>query len=98
MAKYDAVVLNNTTQLAIPDDGKKQALLDFVRGGKGIVGIHAATDNFYKWPEAAAMMGGLFAGHPWGGGGTALCQPGDGTGYGYSQCNYERAKGRFLRR
>ena len=70
LAKYDAVVLNNTTQLAIPDDAKKQALLDFVRGGKGIVGIHAATDNFYKWPEAAAMMGGLFAGHPWGGGGT----------------------------
>ena len=70
LAKYDAVALNNTTQLAIPDDGKKQALLDFVRGGKGIVGIHAATDNFYKWPEAAAMMGGLFAGHPWGGGGT----------------------------
>lgn len=70
LAKYDAVVLNNTTQLAIPDDGKKQALLDFVRRGKGLVGIHAATDNFYKWPEAAAMMGGLFAGHPWGGGGT----------------------------
>ncbi len=70
LARYDAIVLNNTTQLALPDEAKKQALLEFVRGGKGIVGIHAATDNFYKWPEAAAMMGGLFAGHPWGGGGT----------------------------
>ena len=70
LAKYDAVVLNNTTHLAMPDEAKKQALMDFVRGGKGIVGIHAATDNFYDWPDAAKMMGGLFAGHPWGGGGT----------------------------
>jgi hypothetical protein len=70
LAKYDAVILNNTTQLKLPDAGKKQALLDFVRQGKGLVGIHAATDSFYDWPEAAAMVGGLFDGHPWGAGGT----------------------------
>jgi type 1 glutamine amidotransferase len=69
LAKYDGIVLNNTTTLKLPAAGK-QALLDFVRGGKGIVGIHAATDNFYDWPEGADMMGGLFDGHPWGGGGT----------------------------
>lgn len=70
LAKYDAVVLNNTTGLKLPDTGKKQALLDFVQKGKGIIGIHAATDCFYDWPEAAAMLGGLFDGHPWGGNGT----------------------------
>jgi len=70
LAKYDALVLNNTTQLKLPDAGKKQALLAFVRNGKGIIGIHAATDSFYDWPEAAAMLGGLFDGHPWGAGGT----------------------------
>jgi len=70
LAKYDAIVLNNTTQLKMPDAAKKQALLDFVQKGKGIVGIHAATDCFYDWSEAAAMMGGLFDGHPWGAGGT----------------------------
>lgn len=69
LAKYDAVVLNNTTRIKLSDT-QKQALLDFVRRGKGIVGIHAATDNFYDWPEGAKMMGGLFCGHPWGGGGT----------------------------
>jgi type 1 glutamine amidotransferase len=69
LAKYDAVVLNNTTQLKLTEE-RAQALLSFVRGGKGIVGIHAATDNFYKWPDGAKMMGGLFDGHPWGGGGT----------------------------
>jgi type 1 glutamine amidotransferase len=41
-----------------------------VRGGKGLVGLHAATDNFYDWPEGIHMMGGVFAGHPWGAGGT----------------------------
>jgi type 1 glutamine amidotransferase len=75
LAKYDAVVFNNTTGLKFPDDQKKQALLDFVKNGKGVVGIHAATDNFGNWPEAATMMGGLFAGHPWGGGGTWAFKP-----------------------
>jgi len=69
LKKYDAVLLNNTTGLKLSDT-QKQALLDFVRGGKGIIGIHAATDNFYQWPDGAKMMGGLFCGHPWGGGGT----------------------------
>jgi hypothetical protein len=48
LAKYDAVVLNNTTHLKLSDEAK-QNLLDFVRAGKGLVGIHAATDNFYDW-------------------------------------------------
>lgn len=30
----------------------------------------AATDSFYDWPEAAALLGGLLDGHPWGAGGT----------------------------
>jgi len=70
LATFDAVLLNNTTRLKFDDPRRRQALLDFVRGGKGLIGIHAATDNFYDWPEAAAMMGGLFDGHPWGAGGT----------------------------
>jgi type 1 glutamine amidotransferase/HEAT repeat protein len=43
----------------------RSGLLDFVRNGKGIVGIHAATDCFYDWPEYGEMMGGYFSGHPW---------------------------------
>ena len=67
--QFDAVCLNNTTRLQFEEPLRK-GLMDFVKGGKGIIGIHAATDNFYEWPEAAEMMGGQFAGHPWGGGGT----------------------------
>jgi type 1 glutamine amidotransferase len=43
----------------------KKSLLEFVSGGKGLVGIHAATDCLYKWPEYGQMMGGYFSGHPW---------------------------------
>jgi type 1 glutamine amidotransferase len=69
LAKYDAVVLNNTTRLKL-SDAQQQALIAFVRSGKGLIGIHAATDNFYTWPDGAKMLGALFNGHPWGGGGT----------------------------
>jgi len=65
LKQFDAVCFNNTTHLEFKDPALRQSLMDFVRGGKGIVGIHAATDNFYNWPEAAEMMGGQYEGHPW---------------------------------
>jgi type 1 glutamine amidotransferase/HEAT repeat protein len=64
LEKYDVIVFNNTTTLTF-NQAQRKAIMDFVKGGKGIVGIHAATDNFYQWPEAAEMMGGTFDGHPW---------------------------------
>lgn len=70
LKKFDAVMFNNTTRLKFGDPKRREALMDFVKKGKGIIGIHAASDNFYDFPEAAEMMGGLFAGHPWGAGGT----------------------------
>ncbi len=70
LAQFDAVLFNNTTKLEFSEPNQRQALMDFVKGGKGIIGIHAATDNFYTWPEAAEMMGGQFVAHPWTAGGT----------------------------
>jgi len=73
LRQFDAVCLNNTTGLLFdpketPD--RCEALMDFVKNGKGIASIHAATDNFKKWPAGEEMMGGKFTGHPWGAGGT----------------------------
>jgi type 1 glutamine amidotransferase len=73
LKKFDAVCFNNTTNLPFspqmsPDLCK--SLMDFVKSGKGIIGIHAATDNFNQWPEAQEMMGGKFTGHPWTANGT----------------------------
>lgn len=69
LAQYDAIIFNNTTNL-VPNEAQQQAILDFIHGGKGIVGFHAASDNFKQWEEGIALMGGVFNGHPWGAGGT----------------------------
>ena len=45
------------------DEAVKQSILDYVRSGKGIVGIHAATAAFQSWPEYGEMMGGYYGGH-----------------------------------
>ena len=41
----------------------RQGILEFVRGGKGIAGIHAATAAFSTWPEYGRMMGGYYGAH-----------------------------------
>jgi type 1 glutamine amidotransferase len=66
LAKFDAICFNNTTGELFDDPALRKSLMDFVKSGKGIVGIHAATDCFYKWAEFGEMMGGYFHGHPWG--------------------------------
>jgi len=63
--QFDAVVFNNTTKLKFADPNMRESLMNFIKSGKGIVGIHGAIDNFYDWPEAAEMMGGVFDQHPW---------------------------------
>lgn len=45
------------------DEAVKQSILEYVRSGKGIVGIHAATAAFQKWPAYGDMMGGYYGGH-----------------------------------
>jgi type 1 glutamine amidotransferase len=65
LARFDAICFNNTTGELFSDEELKRSLLDFVRGGKGVVGIHAATDCFYDWAEYGDLMGGYFDGHPW---------------------------------
>ncbi len=44
----------------------RKNFIEFIRSGKGFVGIHAATDTFYEWPEFGFMLGAQFDGHPWG--------------------------------
>src|SRR4051812_10358873 len=44
---------------------QKAALLNFVRSGRGFLGVHSATDTFYTWPDYLDLVGGYFNGHPW---------------------------------
>ena len=71
LARYDAVVLNNTTNMKTKENPfVVPALIDFVKSGKGLAVIHAGADNFNNDHDASEMIGGHFWGHPWGGGGT----------------------------
>lgn len=65
LKRFDAILFLSTTKLAFADPAARKALLDFVNNGKGIVGIHAASDNFDTWPEGQALIGGVFHNHPW---------------------------------
>ncbi len=83
---YDAVFLDGTTGEFLDDpqdkaatELRRRALLEFVKGGKGLAGIHAATDSYHTsqpaatanaapalsgtWPEFNEMIGGFFKFH-----------------------------------
>jgi len=64
LKRYDAIVFYTTGELPLTDE-QKAAFIDFIKSGKGFVGIHSATDTFYKWPEYGEMIGGYFDQHPW---------------------------------
>jgi type 1 glutamine amidotransferase len=85
LKQYDAVFLDSTTGTYLDEpnaatdpaartvtDARRKALLDFIRGGKGIAGIHAASDSYHSadpgggaplWPEYNKMIGGYFKHH-----------------------------------
>ncbi len=63
---FDALVFVSTTGELDLDDGQKKDMLAFIKDdGKGFVGVHAALDTNYKWPEYGEMIGGWFDQHPW---------------------------------
>jgi type 1 glutamine amidotransferase len=58
---YDAVVFANSTgDLPIPD---KEAFLDWIKSGRGFVGMHSASDTFHGYPPFIEMLGGEFKSH-----------------------------------
>ena len=64
LKKYDAVVFYTTGELPI-GEAEKANLLAWIKSGKGFIGIHCATDTFYKWADYGDMIGGYFNEHPW---------------------------------
>jgi type 1 glutamine amidotransferase len=63
---FDAIVFVSTTGELDLDDSQKKDMLSFIHDdGKGFVGVHAALDTNYKWPEYGEMIGGWFDQHPW---------------------------------
>lgn len=64
---FDLLVFASTTGELEMTASQKQDMLSFIKeDGKGFVGIHAALDTNYTWPEYGEMIGGWFDEHPWG--------------------------------
>jgi type 1 glutamine amidotransferase len=63
---FDLLIFASTTGELEMDDSQKKDMMAFIHDdGKGFVGIHAALDTNYKWPEYGEMIGGWFDEHPW---------------------------------
>ena len=63
---FDLIVFTSTTGELDMDDSQKADMMSFIKDdGKGFVGIHAALDTNYNWPEYGEMIGGWFDQHPW---------------------------------
>lgn len=58
-----AGVVNYTTARDISDE-QYAALLGFVRGGGGYIGVHCASDSFRNQPDSRRLLGGRFLEHP----------------------------------
>ncbi len=63
---FDVLVFASTTGEMDLSASQKQDMLSFIKeDGKGFVGVHAALDTNYTWPEYGEMIGGWFDQHPW---------------------------------
>ncbi|MFH8976215.1 ThuA domain-containing protein [Streptomyces sp. NPDC017890] len=63
LARYKAVVFLSTTGDVL-NATQQTAFEEYVQGGGGYVGIHAAADTEYDWPFYEGLAGALFHSHP----------------------------------
>ncbi len=65
LAGHDVLFFALTTGELPLTAGQKMAIVNFVSGGGGFLGVHSATDTLYDWPEYGSLVGARFNGHPW---------------------------------
>ena len=63
LARFAAVVFMSTTGDVL-DSTQQAAFQRYIRGGKGYVGVHAASDTEYDWPWYGQLVGAYFKSHP----------------------------------
>ena len=63
--QLDVIVMNHCFEKAqgVLTDAQKARLLEAVRGGVGVVGIHASYYSFTKWDEIRKVWGATFTRH-----------------------------------
>jgi uncharacterized protein len=59
LAQFDALMLMTNGNLPLREDQKK-AIVDYVRDGGGLVGVHCASLTLYDYPAFGEMLGGYY--------------------------------------
>jgi type 1 glutamine amidotransferase len=65
LSSFDIVFFALTSGELPLTDAQKSALIAFVEGGGGFLGVHSATDTLYTWPPYGRLVGAYFREHPW---------------------------------
>jgi uncharacterized protein len=65
LAAYDVLFFALTSGELPFSVEQKAAILSFVNGGGGFIGVHSAADTLYEWPEYERLIGAYFKEHPW---------------------------------
>jgi len=68
LATFDAVLFNNNCGNPVGDPARRKHFLEYVRSGRGLIGIHCAAH--LDWPEYTEALGGYSISHPWNTGST----------------------------
>src|SRR5687767_8004932 len=59
LAQFDGLMLMTNGNLPL-SDAQKRMLIDYVRGGKALIGAHCASLTLYNYPEFGEMLGGYY--------------------------------------
>jgi type 1 glutamine amidotransferase len=65
LASTDVLMFALTTGELAFDAAQQAAIVRFVEGGGGFIGVHSAADTLYQWPDYGRLVGAYFKEHPW---------------------------------
>jgi uncharacterized protein len=59
LSQFDGLMLMTNGNLPLTD-AQKRAIVDYVRNGKALVGVHCASLTLYDYPEFGEVLGGYY--------------------------------------
>lgn len=59
LATFDGLMLMTNGNLPFTE-AQKRSIVEFVRGGKALIGVHCATLTMYDYPEFGEVLGGYY--------------------------------------
>ena len=74
LTDYDVIFFALTSGELEFTGEQKTAIVNFVGGGGGFLGVHSATDTLYGWPDYGRLVGAYFKEHPWTGRASVLVE------------------------